>query len=226
VCYPLWKYGEYPHQLGETIFAAAALVAGDTAWDIGANIGYRSLLVSHLVGVDGVVIAVEPSHRALRLLVRTASSLENVRVFDFAIAARDGVVSFAEHSQLDTSCVAEESAGTYQVEAVTLDALAQVTGTIPWFIKLDVEGTDAAVIRGRSPVIGENHPILQFEALDAENLQGCWAAIRGVGVGMYDVLRLNIDGTLGARTGIVPTDNYVALTSEHRQLEPLERLLR
>lgn len=225
VCYPLWKYGEYPHQRGETIFAAAALVPGDTVWDIGANIGYRSLIFSHLVGVDGVVIAVEPSHRARRLLVRTASSLANVRVFEFAIAERDGVVSFEEHLQLDTSCVAEESAGTYQAQAVTLDALAQVTETIPRLIKIDVEGADAAVMRSGSRIIADNHPILQFEALDADHLQGCCAAVRVVGAGMYDVLRLNVDGRLGTRAGIVPTDNYVALTSEHRQQQPLEHLL-
>lgn len=68
---------------------------GDTIIDVGANIGYFSLLAARLAGEQGAVHAVEPSPEALRQLRRNMelnSEHQNIRVHPFAVSEREGLI--------------------------------------------------------------------------------------------------------------------------------------
>ena len=61
-----------------THFVRASLAPGDTFVDVGAHVGYYTLLASRLVGTEGAVVAIEPSDPSFRNL------LQNVRINEHA----------------------------------------------------------------------------------------------------------------------------------------------
>lgn len=127
--------------------------------DIGAHIGYFSLLLSQLVGESGYVHAVEPAEENVRFLEQTvaANRLTNVRV----IAAAAGAVSrhrtliitgssdshgFYEHPRT-------AAAGAAEVDEIPLDDLLE--GPLH-LAKIDVEGAEVEVLMGMERLIDEN----------------------------------------------------------------------
>src|SRR4051794_34975198 len=62
----LVKWGVW--EAAETRFLSALLSEGDTFVDVGANVGYFSVLAARRIGAGGTVVAVEPEPRNLELL--------------------------------------------------------------------------------------------------------------------------------------------------------------
>jgi FkbM family methyltransferase len=127
------------------------LKPGATFWDIGAHIGFFSLLASRLVGDAGRVHAFEPmTENRQRLL--TAVELNqgnNLTVHAVAVAGASGeAVLHAHPSTTMWTLVPErgETAG-ITVPCSTLDELAQSLES-PDLIKIDVEGAEVSVLRG------------------------------------------------------------------------------
>jgi len=72
-------------------------LAGKTVLDIGANVGFFSLLCSRLVGSSGRVIAFEPFPRNVDFIHRhiTLNSVSNIEVRPVAIADKQGTANFS-----------------------------------------------------------------------------------------------------------------------------------
>jgi FkbM family methyltransferase len=183
VCIPLFVQGSYAHQVAEDDFVKAAVERGACVFDIGANIGYYTRLLSRIVGEQGVVVAVEPMPRALRLLQRNAADLSNTRIFPAAIGESTSLqADLHEAKQLDVSTV---SFGSGSTPVVTIDSLAKSVRP-PSFIKIDIEGAEVLALRGATRVLSEIRPILMFEyiphtavpfgALSLQDLIACFSA--------------------------------------------------
>jgi FkbM family methyltransferase len=122
---------------------------GSVVADIGANIGYYSLLMSRAVGPNGHVFAVEPSPE---IRVRLADTIErngltNVTIIPYGISDRSERRSFQLSSaNLGASKFGEESADGLELrqlqDVIPPEMLAQTS-----FIKIDVEGMEAPVMR-------------------------------------------------------------------------------
>lgn len=130
-----------------------AVKEGMTVLDIGANIGFYSLLAARLVGPRGKVYAFEPDPRttaSLRENLR-ANGLPNVTVIQKAASDQSGLREFklsrtASHSGLYSSMSPESVLGTIRVETVAVDeVLLRESVDV---IKLDAEGEEAAVLKG------------------------------------------------------------------------------
>jgi FkbM family methyltransferase len=69
------------------------LKPGDVFVDVGANIGYFTLLASQLVGDDGLVMAFEPSHNNLAFLAENLhlNRASNVLLFSAALSDSGGI---------------------------------------------------------------------------------------------------------------------------------------
>jgi len=163
-----WIVGSGPHGcwLGfnewRTRRRMAELAApGGVVWDVGANVGSYTLLAAALVGPEGRVAAFEPlpaNVRYLREHVRL-NDLANVDVLELAAFDRSGPVRF--HADVDRLLGRVHEEGEAVVEAVTLDdALARRLAPPPDLIKVDVEGGEAAVLRGAEGVLAEHRPVL------------------------------------------------------------------
>ena len=145
-----------------TAWLPRRLGAGDTFVDVGANVGYFTLLGAHAVGPAGRVIAVEAAPDTRAALDRNVglNDLRNVRSIGAAASSARGtlvLVPDGEHNVGGTATVALDAAraGGVQVPAAPLrellepDELARAR-----VIKIDVEGAEADVLAGRDLAAG------------------------------------------------------------------------
>lgn len=139
---------------------AAVTFAGDTFWDVGAHKGFVTLAASRLVGPAGRVVAVEPSATNLGFLRRHLewNVVKNVTVVDAALGDAPGRAAFGGRG---SSIAFRMGVGPETVEVRTLAELAGELGlAAPNVIKLDVEGAEAAVLRGMGPLLGGDQALL------------------------------------------------------------------
>lgn len=143
---------------------------GSVAYDLGANVGYHTLVLAHLVGAGGGVVAVEPSpaERAALETTLRLNDLTNVRVVDAALAEQPGTVQFATFGYSGIGRIAREQepadATIEAVSATTLDRLVLSAGyPPPAFIKMDVEGAELRVLLGGMQVLASARPVIVCE---------------------------------------------------------------
>lgn len=136
--------------------------------DIGANIGYFSMLAATLVGPSGHVLAVEPNPRNARLLEasRRVNGFDNVVVCQTAAGRETGLLVLnTSHSNGTTSGLPPEVndlLGATTVPCVTIDALVGDTRRID-FVKIDVEGAEYNALLGAEAMIRRCRPIIVSE---------------------------------------------------------------
>src|ERR1039458_761748 len=114
---------------------------GGTVLDLGANVGFYTLLAAELVGPSGHVHAFEPVPRNLQYIRRhiALNGLTNVSVVEAAVSNASGKRRF----RLDTSPAMGHLGddGQIEVSAVALDQFVFGTAVAaPHSIKIDVEG--------------------------------------------------------------------------------------
>ena len=140
------------HEFAEMAFVLHLLRAGDGFADIGANVGSYTVLAA---GVRRArVTAVEPSsvaRAALRDNVELNGLHDLVRVEGVALGASQGRVAFT--TGLDaTNHVLDQSEQPHEaVEQTTIDTL--FGANCPTLLKLDVEGSEAAVLAGAAATL-------------------------------------------------------------------------
>ena len=140
-----------------------------TVWDIGANAGLYTLASARAVGAAGRIVAFEPMPRNLHFLRRhiVLNGLTNVEVCDAAVSDTAGVIRMADGDSPSEFHVAPE--GTWAIRAVTLDGWhAKTASRTPDLIKVDVEGAEAAVLRGGARLFAEHRPTV-YLALHGEH---------------------------------------------------------
>jgi FkbM family methyltransferase len=149
-----------------------------TFYDLGANIGFFSLMAARLVGPSGRVISFEADPEiAARLRENLAfNNFHHATVEQKAVWSEPTRVTFAR-ADLNTSLdrglghvelIPSSSAETITVEADSLDHYT-ATHPVPDFVKCDVEGAELAVFQGASHVLREKRPILLVEIHSPEN---------------------------------------------------------
>lgn len=172
---------------------------GMTVLDIGANIGYYSVILGKSVGENGKVYAFEPEPTNFQFLERNigANSLSHVKAYRLALANKPGILSFylhesnkGKHSLIDyqknTECI--------KVEATTVDSFITKHGIRKIdLIKIDVEGAEPMVFEGMKETLAKHRPIIFTEYFPY--------AIRSSGRDPLNFLR-NLD-TLGYRFQII-----------------------
>ena len=137
------------------------LKIGDVVYDIGANVGFYSLLASALVGETGHVYSFEPFPDNLRDLDRhlELNHVGNCTVIDAAVSSVDGEAIF---DPSEDRCMGHLAAsGSLRVRTVTLDGLvSRKQIRPPNLMKIDIEGAEFECLQGASNVIREFHPII------------------------------------------------------------------
>jgi FkbM family methyltransferase len=134
---------------------------GNIVFDIGAHVGFYTVLASVLTGPTGKVYAFEPLPRNLEYLREhlRLNHIVNVEVIDAAVSDSCDTASFKEGSYPSTGHVDEE--GELLVKTVSLDWLIEKGEiSIPDQIKIDVEGGELAVLRGGKLLLEHSHPIV------------------------------------------------------------------
>jgi len=137
-------------------------------WDVGANVGFYTLLLAELVGAGGRVFAFEPAPRNVALLRRHVemNGYRNVRIFPCGLGDFDGETGF--DLGRDASMGHLAAGGPLKVPCARADTLI-ATGQVeaPDVIKIDVEGAEADVLRGACGAM-QRRPVV-FLATHGEN---------------------------------------------------------
>lgn len=133
---------------------------GGTVLDLGANVGFYTLLAAELVGHYGSVHAFEPVSRNLQYLRChiALNGLANVTVIEAAVSDTNGKRRFRLHHSPAMGHLSDD--GQKEVSTVTLDEFVFGTVTTPHSIKIDVEGAEYAVLQGAREVLAQHRPAL------------------------------------------------------------------
>lgn len=134
---------------------------GAVVFDIGAHVGYYSVLASHLAGPSGRVFAFEPRPFNLQCLLRhkELNSLPQLEAFDVCVGASAGSARFESRTGSGTGHLAPD--GDLAVKVISLDDwLREGRLVAPDFIKIDVEGAEREVLEGARELLRERRPKL------------------------------------------------------------------
>jgi len=150
---------------------AEYLRPGMTFYDLGANVGFFSLIAARLVGPFGRVVSFEADPEiAERLRMNLArNGFEHAKVVQSAVWSESTTVFFARaDAQMSADrglghvALQGNSPGTIAVNALALDELQGVERP-PDMIKCDVEGAEDAVFAGAETLLHTKQPILLVE---------------------------------------------------------------
>jgi FkbM family methyltransferase len=178
----------------------STLRAGDTFWDIGANIGWFSLLASKIVGSDGRVFSFEPSPDVFSLLCANTRGLKSICAIQCGVGNADTVATFAaqgasssasfveEITKINQHYLPETPISKVEVNIRKLDTLVKDLGR-PRLAKIDVEGFELEVLKGATSLLSTARPTLIMEIHPSQlNLCGgnetsLFQLLRGYGYG-------------------------------------------
>jgi FkbM family methyltransferase len=138
--------------------------------DVGAHVGYFTVLAAVLVGPDGAVYAFEPDPECFERLVLSTKTYGWVRPARCAVGDEAGETAFfrtprAEETGWGTIFPTGEPRRELRVPMITLDgSLAELGARRVDFIKIDVEGAEARVLQGAEKTIDRFRPAVYFEA--------------------------------------------------------------
>jgi FkbM family methyltransferase len=135
---------------------------GDTVLDIGAHIGYYTLIASEIVGEDGKVFAFEPNPTNFALLKRNVEENEcdNVTLVNKAVSNKNGITKLY---------ICADNTGDHRIYNIGLGWESVDVETIRLddyfkdepidFIKMDVQGAEGLAIEGMSSLLQKNNDV-------------------------------------------------------------------
>jgi FkbM family methyltransferase len=131
-------------------------------YDVGANVGFFTLLASRLVGPTGRVVAFEPEPDNVQVLRHHVlrNSLANVSVIGAAVSDEEGVATLGGGGS--TASLGGTSG--VRVATVTIDGIRRSTAVpAPTVIKVDVEGWEYPALSGMRDTLASVRPTLLIE---------------------------------------------------------------
>ncbi|MBL7045406.1 MAG: FkbM family methyltransferase [Parcubacteria group bacterium] len=140
---------------GEVKVLKETLKPGMTFVDVGANVGYFTLLAARLVGEGGSVYAFEPEDENFELLERNIkeNGYQNVVLEKKAVSDKRGELTFYidPKNLCAHSLVAKDGQKEVRVEAVVFDEYFKDLQID--VVKIDVEGAEPQVLKGMTETL-------------------------------------------------------------------------
>lgn len=139
--------------------------------DVGANIGFFTLLASGLVGPEGRVIAIEPLPQNNQLLAKSIelNKCENVELHSVAAGPQSGIMKMCHAARYNSGSFHFENPEkpkhmTWDMEVRPLDDI--LAARKPDLVKIDVEGGEALVLAGMLETLTKHRPLVLMEYSD------------------------------------------------------------
>ena len=168
------------HELLETILLINLLKPGMVFFDVGAHIGYFSLLASQLVEKEGRVHSFEPTPSTFELLQENSEGLSNIRLNNMAVYSHSTELEITDCGLLNSafnSLFAPRVAPQFQhmlghakhrVQTISIDEYVRNTGVAPNFIKIDAESAEYDIIEGMRETLAVWRPMFSIEVGDMD----------------------------------------------------------
>lgn len=142
----------------------AAIKRDSIVVDIGANIGWYSMLAAAKTKCAGRVHAFEPLPENVQLLLRNAlvNGFTHLTCLPVALADQTAVVHIVAVAGSNASLAIHEGAGGHLCQAL---AAGDVFASVGHFdvMKIDIEGYEPAVLRSAHKLLRFNHPTMFIE---------------------------------------------------------------
>lgn len=183
----LARYGEYSE--GEAQLWRKLIKPGDTVIEVGANIGSLTLALADIVGAEGHVYALEPQPENYQLLKQ---NLEDnplgsvVTTYDVGAGEKDGESCIPALMAIANRNYGSVEVGSGQQRIVIRPLDGFLFATAPSFIKIDVEGMEAEVLRGATEIIKQHRPVLYVENDRPEKADELVRLIASLGYKMFE----------------------------------------
>lgn len=143
--------GNTYEQLFDTYFSNK-IENGFCVYDVGANMGYYSLIFSKLAGDEGAVISFEPSLINFNMLNENVKSAANITTLNIGVGSFESKLYISQGADDigATSRIGDKDTGNGQwVDIMPIDKIVtQNSYPMPNAIKIDVEGFEVEVIEG------------------------------------------------------------------------------
>ncbi|NDC63233.1 MAG: FkbM family methyltransferase [Planctomycetia bacterium] len=175
---------------------------GDVFLDLGANLGFFTMLAASLVGPSGKVISVEPNPQNLQLIYEgiLANGFRNVRVLPFAASDVTGILRFVTVGSNGGVVTAHSHCQIHSilVQSAVLDEWLSGEDRLD-VVKMDVEAHEPMALRGmvrlverhRPRILTEFHP-WAMHVNNAERPEAYLAQLDGLG---YRLSVIHPDGS-------------------------------
>ena len=164
----------------ETEIVKRRVQAGDVALDLGANIGYYTLLLSQLVGNRGHVFSFEPDPTNYALLSENVAlnGCQNVTLVNAAVSDAPGRLPLhlsnddnrGDHRLFGRP---DEDRSSVMVEVIQLDQYLADHQRVVDFVKLDIQGAEGHALEGMRALIRHNRDIELLLEFWPEGLRRC-----------------------------------------------------
>jgi FkbM family methyltransferase len=173
------------HQPATTRIFKALLKQGDCVVDIGAHVGYFTMMAAQLVGWRGKVFAFEPDSTNMRALYANIelNKFENIEPCMMALSNCSGESTFyissresARHSLIKT----REHDDQITVNVAKLDDIILLKKYSIKLIKTDTEGNELAVLQGARQTIMSNYSVKLIVEVYQDALKACGTTVEGL----------------------------------------------
>lgn len=173
-----------------------------TVYDVGANLGYLSLIFARAVGSGGHVFSFEPleaNSARIRKHVELNGLEGVITVVPSAVAAHNGSALFLTHSshamgKLEQSAGrAAEYTGHVEVSTIGLDEFCyELNNPVPDLVKIDIEGGAVDAVQGMTRLVAEARPVMLVELHGHEEGHAVWNLLTQNG---YSIQRMDKNRT-------------------------------
>jgi FkbM family methyltransferase len=151
-----------------------SLSEGDVFIDVGANIGYYSILGARIVGERGQVIALDPIPDTVKILDLNVklNGLKNIKTIPKAAWMNSALLNMYVPGGCYgwASCIKRRGSRFFTVDAVPLDDISKKISTIK-LLKIDVEGSEYQVIMGAKETLEKTEHIIMEISENSDAIQ-------------------------------------------------------
>lgn len=222
----IYYYGFWEANL--TNFFVNFLKEGDVFFDIGAHVGYYSVLASDLVGERGSVYSFEPTPRTFSSLKENAERKTNISVFNNAVMDTKTTIDFFDYGpkysafnsfkkRTADEIIFKDDAVKIAVETVSIDDFCKERNLLPTLIKIDAEGAEYLILEAMKTTLTTAKPVVSIEVSTQkeweESLNKSFAIFENHG---YICFEMTLNGNLKKADPTTPRfyDNLIYIHPE------------
>lgn len=171
---------------------------GTVGYDVGANIGYISLILAKQVGSKGTVIAFEPlPENQDRFRKQLKLNLDaQIQLVPMAVGETTGKKEFLVHISGGMGKISGASGrdtqyqDTIEVESTTLDDFIFKEGNPqPHVVKIDIEGAEGLALEGAGKLISKVKPLFIIELHGRDAALACWQILSSAGYTIHKITK-------------------------------------
>ncbi|HDH31695.1 MAG TPA: FkbM family methyltransferase, partial [Candidatus Wolfebacteria bacterium] len=164
--------------------------------DVGAHVGFYTLLASELVGKTGKVFAFEPLPRNINYLKKhiNINKCKNITIIENALSNKSGNSFFKINSSSSTGQITNKEG--LKIISATIDNLVFKNKLpVPHSLKIDVEGAELSVLRGAINTLKKYYPAIFLSTHSSEINKHCRNLLSGLGYNLKSISGNSIEKT-------------------------------